>query len=380
MTTDKPATDQDQSEAATATPPAPAPTSPAGPTVVGIGASAGGLEAYETFFRHLPADSGLAFVLVQHLDPGHASLLSEILQRCTAMPVLEAEDQMATAPNTVYVMPPNREMTLCNGTLHVSPPGLPRGQRMPIDTFLRSLANDQGENAIGIILSGTGSDGTLGLRAVHGAGGITFAQAPASAKFPGMPESVIRTGYASHVLPVEDMPTMLLASARQLAAGGEVQATADATPTPETAADDTSAVLTLLLSATGHDFSLYKKGTIGRRIARRMVQHELTSVDAYVSYLREHPAESQALFKDLLVNVTSFFRDPEAFGVLGQEIIPKLLADKPANNVLRVWVAGCATGEEAYSIAMLIRECMDQAPQALKVQIYSTDLDEEAIT
>ncbi|WP_313952649.1 chemotaxis protein CheB [Accumulibacter sp.] len=359
---------------------APSPTSPAGPTVVGIGASAGGLEAYEAFFRHLPGDSGLAFVLVQHLDPSHASLLSEILQRCTAMPVLEAEDQMATAANTVYVIPPNHDMTLCNGRLRLSTPELPRGQRMPIDTFFRSLADERRFNAVGIILSGTGTDGTLGLRAIYGAGGITFAQEPASAKFAGMPESVTRAGYASHVLPVEDIPTMLLASLRQLATGDESQTTADATTTPAATADDTSAVLALLLAATGHDFSLYKKGTIGRRIARRMVQHQLTGMDAYVSYIREHPAESQALFKDLLVNVTSFFRDPEAFEVLGQEIIPNLLAGKPADYVLRVWVAGCATGEETYSIAMLIRESMEQAPKALKVQIYSTDLDEEAIT
>lgn len=346
--------------------------------IVGIGASAGGLEAYEAFFRQLPPDSGFAFVLVPHLDPDHASLLTEILQRSTAMPVVEAADRLTVAADTVYVIPPNREMAIRNGQLCVSAPALPRGLRMPIDAFLRSLADDQGDRAIGIVLSGTGTDGTLGLRAIHGVGGVTLVQEPASAKFPGMPESAIGAGYATCVLPVADMATVLLAGAGQPALRQRSPATSAATGTEATEAE-LNAVLKLLYAATGHDFSHYKKGTIGRRIARRMLQQQLCHVDDYLDYLGAHPDEARALFKDLLINVTSFFRDPEAFAVLGQQILPQLLADKPAGYVLRIWVAGCASGEEAYSIAIQVREFMDQTQQAFKVQIYGTDLDEESI-
>ncbi|HRF74473.1 MAG TPA: chemotaxis protein CheB, partial [Accumulibacter sp.] len=346
--------------------------------IVGIGASAGGLEAYEAFFRQLPPDSGFAFVLVPHLDPDHASLLTEILQRSTAMPVVEAADRLTVAADTVYVIPPNREMAIRNGQLCVSAPALPRGLRMPIDAFLRSLADDQGDRAIGIILSGTGTDGTLGLRAIHGVGGVTLVQEPASAKFPGMPESAIGAGYATCVLPVADMATVLLAGAGQPALRQRSPATSAATGTEATEAE-LNAVLKLLYAATGHDFSHYRKGTIGRRIARRMLQQQLCHVDDYLDYLGAHPDEARALFKDLLINVTSFFRDPEAFAVLGQQILPQLLADKPAGYVLRIWVAGCASGEEAYSIAIQVREFMDQTQQAFKVQIYGTDLDEESI-
>ena len=354
--------------------------------IVGMGASAGGLEAFEDFFRHLPANCGMAFVLVQHLDPDHASLLTEILQRSTAMPVVEAEDGVTVAVDTVYVIPRNREMAVEHGRLSVSVPDLPRGQRMPIDAFLRSLAADRGDRAIGIVLSGTGSDGTLGMRAIHGAGGITLVQEPSSARFSGMPASVIHAAYATHVLPAADMPTVLLAAARQFAgdahAAHAAQAAHEATAADE-ANEATSraidALLSLLHAATGHDFSHYKKGTVGRRIARRMLQCRLHSVDDYRAHVAAHPDEAQALFKDLLISVTSFFRDPEAFAVLGQQVLPQLLADKPAGYVLRIWVAGCASGEEAYSIAMLLREFMNETGTMLKVQIYSTDLDKDAI-
>ncbi|NMQ29358.1 PAS domain-containing protein [Candidatus Accumulibacter phosphatis] len=342
--------------------------------IVGIGASAGGLEAFEEFFRHLPDDCGLAFVLVPHLDPGHASLLTEILQRSTAMPVVEAENGVAVAANRVYIIPPNREMAIVHGQLCVAVPELPRGQRMPIDAFLRSLADDQGDQAIGVILSGTGSDGTLGMRAIHGAGGITLVQEPSSAKFPGMPGSVIHAAYATHVLPAADMPTVLLATARQLSNNVHPSPQAN-----EATAVDIDAVLTVLHASTGHDFSHYKKGTIGRRIARRVLQHRLRSIDDYRAYVAAHPEEGRALFKDLLINVTRFFRDPEAFKVLKQEILPQLFADKPADYVFRIWVAGCASGEEAYSVAILVREFMSETQKAFKVQIYGTDLDEESI-
>ena len=346
----------------------------AGFAIVGLGASAGGLEAFEQFFSQMPPKSGLAFVLVSHLDPGHVSILTEILQRSTAMPVLEAEDQMLVVPDTVYVIPPNRDMAIFRGALQLSVPEEPRGQRMPIDAFLRSLAEDQGERAVGIVLSGTGTDGSLGLRAVLGAGGVTLVQEPGTAKYDGMPSSAIKAGYATHVLPVEKMPAALIAGVRMHVVHPDAHLSSTQVPP-----GGMNRLLSLLRTATGHDFSLYKKSTIGRRIERRMAQHELTDVEVYSRYLKEHPAEAQALVKELLINVTSFFRDPEAFVVLKQEILPQLFADKPVDYVFRVWVAGCASGEEAYSIAMLLREFMDETEREFKVQIYATDLDDDAI-
>jgi two-component system CheB/CheR fusion protein len=345
----------------------------AGFNIVGIGASAGGLEAFEQFFRNVPPDCGMAFVLVSHLDPDHASLLTEILQRTTTLPVVEAQDQIKVAPNCVYVLPPNREMAIFHGALQLSAPELPRGQRMVIDSFLRSLAEDQGEKAIGIILSGTGTDGTLGLRAIQGAGGITLVQEPSTAKYDGMPVSAIHAGYATYTLPVEKMPEQLLSNTRHLNVQQEK-------PQPVSiGANGMSRILMLLRSGTGNDFSLYKKSTIGRRIERRMSQHNIEDTEIYARYLKEHPAEVHLLFKELLINVTSFFRDAEAFVALKNDILPLLFKDKPENYVFRVWVAGCATGEEAYSIAMLLREFMNETGREFKTQIYSTDLDDDAI-
>ncbi|MCX7195761.1 MAG: PAS domain-containing protein [Proteobacteria bacterium] len=337
-----------------------------------MGASAGGLEAFEQFFRSVPPDSGMAFVLVSHLDPSHVSILTEILQRTTAMPVVEVQDQMAVAPNGVYVIPPNRDMAIFHGVLQLSVPEQPRGLRMPIDAFLRSLADDQGENAIGIILSGTGTDGTLGLRAIIGAGGVSLVQEPATAKYDGMPASAIQAGYATHVLPVEKMPQVLLAGMRTLAVRPE-------TPPAPVAMGGINRILMLLRSSTGHDFSSYKKSTIGRRIERRMLQHNIEDTETYARYLKENPTEVKLLFKELLINVTSFFRDAEAFVTLKRDILPLLFEGKPEDYVFRVWVAGCATGEETYSIAMLLREFMDETRQELKVQIYSTDIDDGVI-
>jgi two-component system CheB/CheR fusion protein len=342
--------------------------------VVGIGASAGGLEAFEQFFHACPVDTGMAFVLVPHLDPHHDSLLAEILQRSTAMPVVEASDQLAVAANHVYIIPPNREMAILRGQLQLSEPEQARGQRLPIDVFLRSLAEDQGESAIGIILSGTATDGTLGLRAILGAGGVCLVQSPSSAKYDGMPQSAIAAGYATHILPVEQMPAMLCELGRRSVFSPRVPAIL-----PEKYLSSLNQILLLVRSATGNDFSLYKKSTITRRIERRMAQHCIEEMAVYARYLKENPAEVQTLFKELLINVTSFFRDPEAFEALKKEILPKLLADKPADYIFRVWVAACATGEEAYSLAILLREAMDESHQEFAVQIYATDLDDDAI-
>jgi two-component system, chemotaxis family, CheB/CheR fusion protein len=338
--------------------------------VVGLGASAGGLEAFEHFFRSVPPGSGMAFVLVPHLDPGHASILTEILQRSTAMPVVEAQDGMPVAPNGVYVIPPNREMAIFHGAIQLSVPEQPRGHRMPIDAFLRSLAEDQGERAIGVILSGTGTDGTLGLRAILGAGGVSFVQDPATAKYDGMPVSAIQAGYATYVLPAEKMAGAMLTGARTLSASQE---------SPPTDANSMNQILMLLRSGTGNDFSQYRKSTIRRRIARRMSLHDIESTELYARYLKEHPPEVQLLFKELLINVTSFFRDPDAFAALKNDVLPQIFAGKPDGYVFRVWVAGCASGEETYSIAMLMHELMAETGKDFKVQFYSTDLDEDAI-
>ncbi|MEQ1529395.1 MAG: chemotaxis protein CheB [Methylococcales bacterium] len=340
--------------------------------IVGIGASAGGLEALEQFFRHIPANSGLAFVLVQHLDPSHASLLTEILQRTTTMAVLEAEDQMSVYANGVFVIPPNRDMAIFHGKLQLSVPNEPRGQRLPIDDFLFSLAEDQQENAIGIIMSGTGTDGTKGLGAVLAAGGVSLVQEPSTAKYDGMPSSAIKAGNATYVLPVEKMPQTLLDHARQYS----VQAVS--VKTPKTVGG-LNRILMQLRSSTGHDFSQYKKSTISRRIERRMAQLNIQDTEIYARYLKENTAEIQTLFKELLINVTNFFRDTDAFAVLEKDILPQLCKGKPDGYLFRVWVAGCATGEEAYSIAILLRELLAESHQEFKVQIYSTDLDSEAI-
>jgi two-component system, chemotaxis family, CheB/CheR fusion protein len=320
------------------------------------------LEAFEQFFRALSADSGMGFVVVQHLDPSHASILTEILQRSTEMPVVEAQDQMAVVRNRVHVIPPNRDMAISHGMLRLSVPTEPRGQRMPIDAFLRSLAEDQGEDAVGVVLSGTGTDGTLGLRAVFGAGGLCLVQEPASAKFNGMPESAIKAGYATRVLTPEQMPQALRDGTRPLPIRQAV-----AQPSPATGG--LGRILMLLRSATGHDFSQYKKSTLARRVERRMAQQGIEDAEVYARFLREHPPELHVLFRELLINVTSFFRDAQAFVALKTDVLSTLLADKPENYVLRAWVAGCATGEEAYSIAMLLRELMDEAPHHFKVQL-----------
>ena len=340
--------------------------------IVGLGASAGGLVAFEAFFRHLPVDTGMAFVLVQHLDPSHVSILTEIMQRATTMPVVEVTNQMTVEPDRVYVIPPNRDMTLLQGTLQISDPQQVRGHRMPIDIFLCSLAEDRGKRAIGIVLSGTGTDGTQGLRAVLAKGGISLVQDPATAKYDGMPSSAINAGAATHVIAPDQMPDLLLLGSSPPSSRRSAQSA------PATISG-MNQIMMLMRSGTSHDFSGYKKSTIGRRIERRMAQHNIEDIEVYARHLKGNPDEVRSLFKELLINVTSFFRDPEAFVFLKQEILPQILADKPDDYVLRLWVAGCATGEEAYSIAMILREIMEQAHREFKIQLYSTDLDDDAI-
>lgn len=345
--------------------------------IVGIGASAGGLAAFEAFFSGMPADTdpGMAFVLVQHLAPDHKSILTDLIRRYTRMQVFEVEDGMAVRPNCAYIIPPGRDMAFLNGTLQLLEPSTPRGQRLPIDFFFRSLAQDQHERAIGIVLSGTGSDGTLGVRAIKGESGMVMAQNTASTEYDGMPRSAIATGLVDYELPPAEMPAQLIAYAAH-AFGKPPRLVA----APEPKADNALKKIFILLRAqTGHDFSQYKPSTIYRRIERRMAVHQIQTMDGYVKYLQQMPAEVEALFRDLLIGVTSFFRDPEAFKALEEQIIPKLFADKPASAVIRVWSPGCSTGEEAYSLAILLAERQKTIKQCFKVQVFATDIDSKAL-
>lgn len=349
----------------------------AGFPVVGIGASAGGLAAFEAFFSGMPADTdpGMAFVLVQHLAPDHKSILTDLIRRYTRMQVFEVEDGMTVKPNCAYIIPPNRDMAFLNGTLQLMEPSAPRGQRLPIDFFFRSLAQDQRERAICIVLSGTGSDGTAGVRAIKGEGGMVMAQNPASTEYDGMPRSAIATGLVDYELPPAEMPPQLIAFAAH--AFGKVARPATV-PAPK-AENAMKKIFVLLRAQTSHDFSQYKPSTIHRRIERRMAVHQLETLDMYVKYLQQTPAEVDSLFRDLLIGVTNFFRDPEAFKALDEQIIPKLFADKPADAMIRVWSPGCSTGEEAYSIAILLAERQEAMKRNYKVQVFATDIDSQAI-
>ncbi|MFT5933383.1 MAG: two-component system CheB/CheR fusion protein [Hydrogenophaga sp.] len=348
--------------------------------VVGIGASAGGLEALEQFFHQVPADSGLAFVVVQHLDPTQESRLVQLLQRISSMPVAQVVDAQTVLPNHIYVIPPGRDMALLHGVLHLMEPAEQRWLCLPIDHFLRSLAADLRGNAIGVILSGMGSDGTLGLRAIKENAGAAFVQAPDSAKFDAMPRSAIVAGLADVVAPAQELVSLILAFLHHtpaLVLAAPAQGLHGAT-------GDTSGVskvVLLLRERTGHDFSLYRKSTLVRRIERRMGLHQVLRIADYVRLLRESKAEAELLFQELLIGVTHFFRDPAVWDQIKSEVMPALLAMRPEGGVLRAWVPGCSTGEEAYGLAMVFKEVLEAAsPRAsLKLQIFATDLDKTAI-
>ena len=345
--------------------------------IVGIGASAGGLAAFEAFFTGMPKDTdpGMAFVLVQHLDPDHKSILTDLIRRYTRMQVFEVEDGMVVRPNCVYVIPPARDMAFMNGVLQLMEPTAPRGQRLTIDFFFKSLAQDQRERAIGIVLSGTGRDGTLGVRAIKGEGGMVMAQNPASTEYDGMPGSAIATGLVDYELQPAEMPARLIVYVAH--AFGK---TSRAATVPVSKAENALGKIFILLRAqTGHDFSQYKPSTVNRRIERRMAVNQIETMDEYVKYLQQTVAEVEALFRDLLIGVTSFFRDPAAFKELEEKAIPKLFANKSAGAVIRVWSPGCSTGEEAYSLAILLQERMEGLKQNYKVQIFATDMDRLAI-
>ncbi len=344
--------------------------------VVGIGSSAGGLEALVQFFEHVPADSGMAFVIVQHLDPTQKGMMPELLQRVTAMKVMQVRDRTRVRPNCVYVIPPNSDMSLLHGTLHLLAPIAPRGLRLPIDFFFRSLAEDQHERSVGIILSGMGSDGTLGLRAIKDKAGVALVQDPATAKFDSMPRSAIDAGLADFVAPAGELPGKLIAYRTHLPRIGKSDL-----PLEGQAQGALEKIVILLRSDSGNDFSLYRRSTLYRRVERRMGIHQVASIGEYVRYLQENSQEVAILFKEMLIGVTSFFRDPAAWQQLAKQALPALLAARPAGGVLRAWVAGCSTGEEAYTLAMVFVETLKQIKRAdgVSLQIYATDLDKDAI-
>ena len=343
--------------------------------VVGIGASAGGLEAFKTFFAHLPTDSGIAFVVVQHLSPDHDSMLSEILGRATPIPVIVAEHGMPVEPDRVHVIPPDATLTIEDGRLLIVKPAPPRSSRRPIDSFFTSLAMDQGEKAVSIVLSGVGSDGSAGLASVKEGGGLTIAQAEHDHQaMAGMPESATATGQVDYVLSVEDMPAKLIEYRDHLAL---VAGRKDGEGTRTDAAEQLATVVSLLRARTGHDFSKYKIKTVTRRIQRRMQVLQAATVADYIERLREDPGEPEQLFRDLLIGVTEFFRDPEAFK--GLSVAIEALLERGGESSLRVWAPACSTGEEVYSLAITIRELIDARGGNLDVQIFGTDIDDRAI-
>jgi len=365
--------------------------------IVGIGASAGGLAAFEAFFSAMPADIGsdMAFVLVQHLAPDHKSLLTELIGRYTKMQVLQVEDGMLVKANFVYIIPPNREMAYLNGALQLLERHVPRGQRTTIDFFFRSLAQDQNDWAIGIVLSGNGSDGTMGVRDIKGEGGMVIVQQPESARNDSMPRSAIATGLVDYVMLPAEMPATLINYVKYAYVTHAYVTHAYVTHAytthafnsedrpkysyPPNTDDSLKKIFILMRAQTGHAFSQYKFSTINRRISRRMAFQKIKVMEEYVRYLQQTPVEVEVLFQDFLIGDTSFFRDPEAFAVLQDIGIPQLFADRSDGDRIRVWVPGCSTGEEAYSIAILIQEYLMTHENKCEIQMFATDIDVKAI-
>lgn len=345
------------------------------PYIVALGASAGGLEALQQFFKNTPSDSGMAFVVIQHLSPDYKSMMVELLSKNTTMPVRRVENGMRVEPNQVYLIPPKTQMTLSRGKLLLGEIDHSKGLVLPIDIFFKSLAEDQSERAIGVVLSGTGSDGTRGIRAIKETGGMVMVQEESSAKFGGMPGSAIATGLADFVLPPERMPEVLLKYIQHF----YVRKSSGPSGPASAEENQVDQLIALLRKETGVDFGFYKPSTILRRIERRMGIAQMVTLDEYVRHLNQSPEEVKALYKDLLISVTRFFRDPEAFELLRRKVIPEIFSQANADQPIRIWVAGCATGEEAYSVAILCAEHLEDSKKNLDVKIFATDLDKEAL-
>ena len=344
-----------------------APTQPG--VIVGIGASAGGVEALGRFFDAMAPDSGAAFVVVLHLDPKRESQMAHVLSTHTSMPVAQVKDGMRVAPNRVYVIAPDTDLTVRGGSLRLSEPEQARGHRHPVDVLFRSLAADQGERAIAIVLSGTGSNGTDGLKEVKAAGGLILVQDPATAKFDGMPASAIAAGMADHILASEAMPDVLLRYLRH----GYIAATAASDTGAAQAQPAIDQILVLLRARGGHDFGNYKRSTLQRRIHRRLGLRNMATLAEYLDDLRANPEEVKHLVMDLMINVTGFFRDPEAWKMLADQVIAPMIAARETGASIRAWVPGCSTGEEAYSLAMLVSEQAEAAGKQFDVKIFATD-------
>lgn len=344
--------------------------------VVALGSSAGGLEALERFFRNMPPDTGIAFVVITHLDPDREDMLPEVLQRFTNMKVLEIADGAPLRPNTIYVIPPNTDVSLVQGKLLLLKPTEERAVRRPIDHFFESLAKDQRNNAICVVLSGMGADGSTGLKMVMENFGMVMVQDPDTAEFDSMPNAAIATEFVDFILPPEEMPGHILNYINHPLLKKPRILNAQAKP-----AHAMDKVYSLIRAQTGHDFSLYKRNTVYRRIERRMQSHNIIDFNKYVRFLQENPGEVEMLFKELLIGVTKFFRDHEAFDLLRDVYLPPMIVKKPEGSVIRVWVAGCSTGEEAYSIAMVLFDVLDKMENgnAYKLQIFATDIDRNAI-
>jgi two-component system CheB/CheR fusion protein len=350
--------------------PAPEPLFP----IVGIGASAGGLEAFTHFLQNLPTDTGMGFVLVQHMAPRAHSMLPEILAKATPMPVTEVRDGMMVEPNHVYVTPPDIDMSLKDGILRLNPRQEPRVQHRPVDSFLRSLGEDRGNRAIGVILSGTASDGVLGMKALKAEGGITFAQ-DESAKYSGMPQSSIAAGAVDFVLP----PDQIAKELARIANHPYVRPKPEVMAEPPVEESEFNQILRLLRLRMGVDFTYYKHNTIKRRILRRMVLHQVEKLRDYLKYLQDHPEEVKKLYEDVLINVTGFFRDPESFEALKETVFPAIAKNSTPENPVRIWVPGCATGEEAYSIAIALLEYLGERAFHTPIQVFATDVEESVI-
>ena len=345
--------------------------------VVGIGASAGGLEACRKLFAAMPNKTGMAFIVIQHLDPNHPSMMVDLLAGHTRMAVRQAGDEMPIAPETIYVIPPGSYLSVKHGMLHLSQPTARHGSRLPFDYLLPTLAEAFGTRAVCIVLSGTGTDGSAGVLAVQERGGLIIAQAPEEASYDGMPRSAILTGAVDVVLPLADMPAALMVHARQPAALPQAPVAPRREATPEVLPE----IIALLRAGTGNDFTQYKSGTVLRRVDRRMALAvpRPATIDDYIAQLRNSSAEQEQLARDLLIHVTSFFRDARVFDLLAKTVIPDLLRRQPTDEPLRVWVTGCSTGEEAYSLAILFREAIEADSRPVKLQIFASDIDPDTV-
>jgi two-component system CheB/CheR fusion protein len=344
--------------------------------IVGLGASAGGIQAFSEFFKHTPPNSGIAYVVILHLSPDHDSNLAHVLQNVTKMPVMQVTEKVKIQPDHVYVVPPNQHLTMQNEFIIVTPNTQVGERRAPVDIFFRTLADEHGARAIAVVLSGTGANGSMGLKRVKERGGATFVQNPREAEFNEMPRNSIATELVDEVLNVADIPVKIIAYKNSL---GKVQILEDAEKRPQDQQQALREIFTDIRLRTGHDFSNYKRPTLLRRIERRINIHNLPDLPSYVAYIRQNPDELTALLKDLLISVTNFFRDKHSFEIIKTELLPILLKGKTSENQLRIWVAGCATGEEAYSLAMLCAEKTSGSIDAPKVQIFATDIDDAAI-